>query len=308
MGLVFRRGASHRVLHPSLWSLSTRVMHVNYETPYSFNTMATTYENCDTGRCVSPEGRYISPEGYDVPMSAPSVGFRDLYNHLSQSVTHWYYNSIVTRWLCCANKWEYDNAMLYERAYSETRAQMRESMGYANPMDVGKDFALIGGVVGNSLVVGNTKFEVPSDTSSTIDERVVAVVPELVSLYGVTRPTRFKVASAEQQPGYVPPVVPAPIRSRLYPAFASRAALFIHSKVGPLAHNEPNRLVADRVYTAMCRDAQVRHNVSVMHRELVMRAYFELTDAENWSTMRHRLPKFARFERASNLRSSVPKL
>jgi len=61
-----------------------------------------------------------------------------------------------------------------------------------------------------------------------------------------------------------------------------------------MAFHEANRLLIEREYLKVCRDANVRHCDIEYHRQFVINAYFNEGVTDELSTVRTRLPRWLR--------------
>jgi len=190
---------------------------------------------------------------------------------------------------------------MFDEVVNATRRQMRFNYG-VSANGIREELENVSARMGVNLLEGMGHYAqaqpqalVPAGPPQPAPRHLV-LVPEMAGV-GRVEQIAWRPPMPEEDVTYMPNVVPVPSEGRLYPAFASRAALHIEAKVGRMPSTEANALVADRVYTAMCRDARVRTSVMSANRGLVMRAYFELNDAENWAAQMHRLPSCARFNR-----------
>lgn len=134
---------------------------------------------------------------------------------------------------------------------------------------------------------------IPHDIHGT---RVDAFLPE----------EEIQVVEESLDPKWKPKLPLAPGGQDLaYPAFAARMALYIESRHGQMPYTEASALVAERAYTAACRDANVRHTTMHVHRRLVLDAYFEVDKIHKWYESRGRAPWFARYARRDRRTTSV---
>jgi hypothetical protein len=89
------------------------------------------------------------------------------------------------------------------------------------------------------------------------------------------------------------PVVVNP-RVQVVPRFAAALTLALRAKFGRMAYHEANRLLIEREYLKVCRDANVRHCDIEYHRQFVINAYFNEGVTDELSTVRTRLPRWLR--------------
>jgi len=90
-----------------------------------------------------------------------------------------------------------------------------------------------------------------------------------------------------------PPVDVNP-RVQIVPRFAAALTLVLRSKFGRMAYHEANRLLIEREYLKVCRDANVRHCDIEYHRQFVINTYFNEGVTDELSTVRTRLPRWLR--------------
>jgi len=83
-------------------------------------------------------------------------------------------------------------------------------------------------------------------------------------------------------------------RVQIVPRFAAALTLALRAKFGRMAFHEANRLLIEREYLKVCRDANVRHCDIEYHRQFVINAYFNEGVTDELSTVRTRLPRWLR--------------
>nr|WRQ65281.1 hypothetical protein [Tolivirales sp.] len=83
-------------------------------------------------------------------------------------------------------------------------------------------------------------------------------------------------------------------RVQLVPAFISAVTMALKSKFGHMAASEANRLLIEREYLKICREATVRHVDIAHHRQFVINTFFNETLMDEVALSRPRMPAWVR--------------
>ncbi len=81
---------------------------------------------------------------------------------------------------------------------------------------------------------------------------------------------------------------------KIVPKFVARLVLCLRGKFGRLHITEANRLLIEREYLKVCRDAKVRNVDIEYHRQFVVNTFFNESITDELATTRTRLPKWLR--------------
>lgn len=233
----------------------------------------------------------------------------------------WWYTTPLAL-LCCGDvALEYESAAQYSHVLKETQRAMLINRGYNMDYTLKSDLMELGNTIGVNLVYGLTEQRGLTDpeVGPAEDEVSDEAAPLVAKVHfdTVTRhtngvrvnaviPTDCEFVEDEHaHPGWKPITIQPAGRALARPAFAARMALWIESRHGQMPYSEASYLVAERAYTAACRDANVRHTEMHANRKLALDAYFEVDSIHSWYESRGRLPRFARYT-ARNYRKALP--
>lgn len=184
--------------------------------------------------------------------------------------------SPVLQTLCCYSGSEVEAYRADERIRSDIRDSMREHMGYGN-RDTCVEQTMV--AVFNETGYDMCKFNALREANAHV-KRTFAEWDGYFTKLGVDP---LKLAEVEVLPACV------------VPKFAASMALHLRSKLGRLAPNEANMLLAEREYLRVARGMKVRDVDIVSHQQFVLNAMFGETLLDDIALTRTRLPKWMRW-------------
>lgn len=231
---------------------------------------------------------------------------------IGERVLQWWYTTPLARLCCGSAVAEFEIANQYTFALRRTQRAMRANLGLSVADDLRSELISIGEEIGANLVKGVDGYskdgQLADEQEYTIDYQEVH---QLTSTHRGGRidasvpADRVEVKHPLAQPDRQPRLLLPAARAMARPAFAGRMALYIESRYGQMAHTKANRLVAERTYTAACREAGVRDAEAHANRALTLDAYFEVDAIHAWYESRGRLPWFARYGRRNYRQESA---
>ncbi len=83
-------------------------------------------------------------------------------------------------------------------------------------------------------------------------------------------------------------------RVQLVPAFIAATTMALRSKFGHMSVSDANRMLIEREYLKICREAHVRHTDMNHHRQFVLNTFFNETLMEEVALSRPRMPAWVR--------------
>jgi len=184
--------------------------------------------------------------------------------------------SPVLQSLCCYSGSEVEAFKADERIRSDVREAMREHMGYGH-RDTCVEQTMV--EVFNETGYDLGKLSALREANAHI-KRSFAEWDNYFRKLGVNP---LQLAAVE--------VLPASV----VPKFAASMALHLRSKLGRLAPNDANTLLAEREYLRVARGLKVRDVDIVSHQQFVMNALFGETLLDDIALTRTRLPKWMRW-------------
>jgi len=184
--------------------------------------------------------------------------------------------SPVLQTLCCYNGDEVEAYRADERIRSDIRESMRVHIGYGT-RDTCVEKVMV-------EVFNETGYDLGRlDAIREANKYVKRTAKGWDKYFGKMGVDPCKLTDVE--------VLPAAV----VPKFAGAMALHLRSKLGRLAPNEANALLAEREYLRVARGLQVRDVDIVSHQQFVMNALFGETLLDDIALTRTRLPKWMKW-------------
>lgn len=207
---------------------------------------------------------------------APNPPRLSTWQRFKRSVGNMIMESPMLQALCCYDNSEIAAFRTDERIRADIRESMRMHMGYG----------------GRETCVEQAIVEVFNDTGYDLG-KLGAVREANVSIKRTLREWDAYFAKLGVDPLKLCTVEVLP--ACVVPKFAASMALCLRSKLGRLAPNEANLLLAEREYLRVARGLKVRDVDIVAHQQFTLNALFGETLLDDIALTRTRLPKWMRW-------------
>jgi len=200
---------------------------------------------------------------HQVPEKASVNATLTRFAQWKRDVANWWYNSSITKVLCCVDAGDYEAALADERVRNDIRRELLRTQNYSG--------------YGNGVAAAMASIRVENGYEMSMPEKVVSE-PNTGSLG-----TEW-VEYAEQRQ-----------RVCVVPRFAAAMTLHLRSRLGRMGPSEANQLLVEREYNRLCRNYRVRDVDIAAHYSFVKNAYFGEQVFDRIPTGRTRLSRFARW-------------
>jgi len=207
---------------------------------------------------------------------APSPPRLSTWQRFKRSLGNMIMESPVLQTLCCYDASEVEAYRTDERIRSDIRESMRLHMGYGN----------------RDTCVEQTMVEVMNETGYNLG-KLDALREANANIKRSMREWDAYFARMGIDP--VKPDIVGLLPACVVPRFAASMALHLRSKLGRLAPNEANMLLAEREYLRVARGLKVRDVDIVSHQQFTLNAMFGETLLDDIALTRTRLPKWMRW-------------